>query len=223
MCSVPTAFPSLSRPACFAGWFAPPALIDPLTDPEWAPYYAPLAVPDGVFAPLLSPPSALQTCTEEAVRTGQNLEILSLDIRRAFDSVPFASLRLSLRRLGVPEAYTDLVMRLTEHCQVRVITEHGLSPPFRPAKGIEQGEINAPLLWKIFYDPLLARLTDLLRPSIAPAFGPPLHPVGRAPGPHLTFQHPDCSLCRSFSPLGFFLIGANRGTQAAPQPPRGRQ
>ena len=109
----------------------------------------------------LDPVHILQSFCEDAAMQDKDLYILSLDIKRAFDSVPFESLRLSLARLQVPESYINMIMALAEARDVRVITDHGLSPSFRPAKGIEQGEINAPLLWKIFYDPLLTRLKDL--------------------------------------------------------------
>lgn len=73
---------------------------------------------------------AVHCICEHAVLQKKNLFIVSLDIKSAFDSVPFDSLRASMRRLQIPDNFTD----------------NGLSPTFCPLKGIEQGEINAPLL-----------------------------------------------------------------------------
>lgn len=102
----------------------------------------------------------LQTCIEDANLKDKNIEVLSLDIRRAFDSVPFSSMERSLRRLRIPDSYVKMVMRLLEDRQVSIITDHGLTAPLKPLAGIEQGEVNAPLFWKIFYDPLLTRLAE---------------------------------------------------------------
>lgn len=100
----------------------------------------------------------LQTVIEDAVHKSRNLEICSLDIKKAFDSVPFPSIRKSLERLKIPEGYIELIMQIATARSVQVITGQGLTAPFRPLAGIEQGEVNAPLLWKIFYDPLLTKL-----------------------------------------------------------------
>jgi len=79
---------------------------------------------------------------------------------RAFDSVPFSSVAASLSTIRAPEAYTRLIMHTAESRFVSVNTDHGRSPAFQPGKDIEQGEVNAPFLWKIFYDPLLTRLSS---------------------------------------------------------------
>src|SRR5262249_49454679 len=44
----------------------------------------------------------------------------------------------------------------TRTAQVR--TAHGLTQSYSPATGLDQGEINAPTLWLIVYDPLLCLL-----------------------------------------------------------------
>ena len=41
---------------------------------------------------------------------------------------------------------------------MQVITAFGLSQPLIAQDGIDQGEVISPLLWRIFYDPLLARI-----------------------------------------------------------------
>ena len=87
--------------------------------------------------------------------------VISLDIKRAFDSVPFDSLALSLQRLKLPQAYIELIMHVTRRRQTRVFTAYGETEAFNPKCGIEQGECNAPLMWNIFYDPLLTRLQSL--------------------------------------------------------------
>ena len=41
---------------------------------------------------------------------------------------------------------------------IKIITTYGLSNGFTAEDGIDQGEIISPLLWRIFYDPLLCRI-----------------------------------------------------------------
>ena len=44
--------------------------------------------------------------------------------------------------------------------EARVLAAHGLTRPYSPASGLDQGEINAPTLWLIVYDPLLCLLQE---------------------------------------------------------------
>ena len=55
----------------------------------------------------------------------------------------------------------EFIMHITRSRQTRVFTAFGETEAFNPKCGIEQGECNAPLMWNIFYDPLLTRLQSL--------------------------------------------------------------
>jgi ribonuclease HI len=102
----------------------------------------------------------LNSCIEHAFLTNSPIATLLLDIKKAYDSVTFETLRISMRRLKIPENFIDLITHIASHRSVQVITRYGLTVPFRPSIGIEQGEVNAPLFWKIVYDPLLTALKD---------------------------------------------------------------
>ena len=43
---------------------------------------------------------------------------------------------------------------------MKVITKYGLSDELQAMDGIDQGEVISPLIWRIFYDPLLCRIMD---------------------------------------------------------------
>ena len=43
---------------------------------------------------------------------------------------------------------------------MKVITKYGLSDELQAMDGIDQGEVISPLIWLIFYDPLLCRIMD---------------------------------------------------------------
>src|SRR5262245_29679112 len=95
----------------------------------------------------------------EASRTaGRALELLSLDVRRAYDSVSLTTLQHSLRRIRAPEAYIRMLSTIHTSRSVRALTAYGLTQPYAPASGLGQGEINAPILWLVVYDPLLCLL-----------------------------------------------------------------
>src|SRR4051812_13514657 len=53
-----------------------------------------------------------------------------------------------------------MIMDVATNRRVKVITAYGKTKAFRPECGIEQGEVNAPIFWKVFYDPLLTKLAQ---------------------------------------------------------------
>eukprot|EP00741_Cyanophora_paradoxa_P025789 tig00000396_g24886.t1 len=83
------------------------------------------------------------------------LYILLQDIRRAYDSVSWESMELSMRRLNVPEGYIELHRNIFRRRRARAISGHGLSDEFELECGLPQGGVESPLHWLIFYDALL--------------------------------------------------------------------
>src|SRR5688572_17731164 len=75
---------------------------------------------------------------------------------KAFDSVHLNSLDLSLKRIGMPHLARSFIINLFKNRKLSVITTFGNSPVFEAGDGIDQGEAISSLLWRIFYDPLLA-------------------------------------------------------------------
>ena len=60
-----------------------------------------------------------------------------------------------MQRIGIPFKGIQLITELHTDRQARIITAHGLTSPVHIKSGIEQGETYSPLLWKIYYDPIL--------------------------------------------------------------------
>jgi exonuclease III/ribonuclease HI len=100
----------------------------------------------------------LRAVMDEASHNRQGLEVLLMDIKRAYDSVSWVSMARALQRCRIPERYISLLQGIYEGRSLTVLSAHGPSDPFHPATGLDQGEISSPLLWLIFYDPLLAAL-----------------------------------------------------------------
>jgi ribonuclease HI/exonuclease III len=101
---------------------------------------------------------AIQGLCEASRTAGRPIDLLSLDVRRAYDSVSLTTLQHSLRRIRVPEGYIRLLSTIHSTRTAQIRTAHGLTQPYSPATGLDQGEINAPILWLIVYDPLLCLL-----------------------------------------------------------------
>ncbi|CAJ0823239.1 7394_t:CDS:2, partial [Entrophospora sp. SA101] len=59
---------------------------------------------------------------------------------------------------GESDNFKDLCLNTLKNRQSKIITSVGLTSNFRVEDGIEQGEAWSPILWRIFYDPLLCEL-----------------------------------------------------------------
>ena len=88
----------------------------------------------------------------------KGLEVLLLDVKRAYDSVSWTSLERSLQWIRVPVAYIRLLRTTFAGRTAEVMTGYGNTAQHHPECSLDQEEVNSPLLWPTFYDPLLTRL-----------------------------------------------------------------
>ncbi|CAB4416101.1 unnamed protein product [Rhizophagus irregularis] len=95
---------------------------------------------------------------EDAREKGRELWVVTQDMMKAYDSVSLESLQIALRRLDIPEKFILWIIGLFKNRQMSVITAFGPSPTFIGGDGIDQGDTISPLLWRIFYDPLLVAI-----------------------------------------------------------------
>src|SRR5688572_30973725 len=79
---------------------------------------------------------------------------------KAFDSIGMTPLRYALKRIKLPNTAVDFIVNLFQYRKMKIITNFGLSEELTAADGIDQGEVISPLIWRIFYDPLLCRIMD---------------------------------------------------------------
>ena len=79
-------------------------------------------------------------------------------MKKAFDSVSLTALKAAMERIKLPEITIKLILNLFQGRQSRIITHWGHTEAFTIDDGIEQGEVLSPLIWRIFYDPLLERV-----------------------------------------------------------------
>ncbi|CAB5369198.1 unnamed protein product [Rhizophagus irregularis] len=81
-----------------------------------------------------------------------------VDMSKAYDRVNIYMLRKAMKRIKIPEKLCNIIIGMFQGRTNQVFTPFGLTKPFEMMTGIDQGEIISPLLWIIFYDPLLDRL-----------------------------------------------------------------
>ncbi|KAG9298737.1 hypothetical protein G9A89_012805 [Geosiphon pyriformis] len=79
-------------------------------------------------------------------------------MQKAYDSVGWHHLRASLQRVKMCKRFIKFFGGIHEDRVNRVMTDFGLSDGYKVHNGLDQGEVFSPLLWKIFYDPLLCKV-----------------------------------------------------------------
>jgi Reverse transcriptase (RNA-dependent DNA polymerase) len=103
----------------------------------------------------------LNNTIEDAREHKKELWLLFQDISKAFDSVDPYMMKLALQRIKIPEQIINIINFIGENRMARGITEYGPTEVYRVIKGVDQGDSISPLLWCIFYDPLLTEINTL--------------------------------------------------------------
>ena len=86
--------------------------------------------------------------------------MLTQDISKAFDSISILGLTKSLERLSVPKNIINFISNLFTNRNMNILTAYGTTEIITAGDGIDQGDSISPLLWRIFYDPLLCAVTN---------------------------------------------------------------
>ena len=107
-----------------------------------------------------TPVHILNSIMEYAKEEKKELWLLFQDMSKAFDSVPLHMLSIALRRIKLPESAISFIINLFQERKIKVITEVGLTEEIQASRSIDQGEVISPLMWRIFYDPLLCRIQE---------------------------------------------------------------
>ena len=67
-------------------------------------------------------------------------------------------LKKVLLRIKLPEVAVNFILNLYKERKIKVVTSFRLTEEFEAKDGIDQGEVISPLVWRIFYDPLLCAI-----------------------------------------------------------------
>jgi len=81
-------------------------------------------------------------------------------MKKAFDSVSLKMLEKALERIKLPMSTKKFLLNLFNSRRIKVITSFSLTQEFTAEDGLDQGEVVSPLLWRIFYDPLLYEIQN---------------------------------------------------------------
>ena len=106
------------------------------------------------------PIQLLNNICEEAREKGKELWICFQDTAKAFDTVNLTMLQKAMERIKIPDKAIRFIVNLFENRKLRAITKFGLSQEIKAGDGLDQGETISPLLWRIFYDPLLSKIQN---------------------------------------------------------------
>ena len=88
------------------------------------------------------------------------LILISLDIKKAFDSIPWSALPHLLCKMGVHEEVTDYILSF-ERIGEGIIGEDA---KVKSKAGVPQGSVEGPLFWSAFFNPLLIKLSSFSDP-----------------------------------------------------------
>ena len=105
-----------------------------------------------------TPIHILHNILEDSHDTKNECWVAFQDMAKAFDSVGMVPLAKALERIRLPPMCKNFIINLFKGRSMKIITEYGLSTPLVAGDGIDQGEVISPLIWRIFYDPLLSRI-----------------------------------------------------------------
>jgi len=93
---------------------------------------------------------------QDAKDNKKEIWFLLQDMSKAYDRVNIHMLRHALNRLKLPVSFQIFIENLFTNRWNSVFTPFGLTDKYNTLVGIDQGEVICPLLWCIYYDPLLS-------------------------------------------------------------------
>ena len=82
------------------------------------------------------------------------------DMKKAYNSVEWEALKALLIRIKMNPDFIILLENLHNNRTNNIITEFGLSQDYQVEDGLDQRETHSPILWRIFYDPLLCEIQE---------------------------------------------------------------
>ena len=95
---------------------------------------------------------------EHATTNKKTLWLVTQDMKKAYDSVGTSQLTAAMKRINIHSGYIDLINNIQKGRHNTVQTFFGQTDGYQVQDGLDQGEVNAPIHWRIFYDPLLTAI-----------------------------------------------------------------
>jgi hypothetical protein len=108
-----------------------------------------------------TPITILKAIIEDAKENQNSCYIVSQDMSKAYDSMLPSKLHMALTRIGISKPLSDIILNLNIERTNQVITKVGLTRPYVAEIGIDQGDSLSPLMWRIYYDPLITKINQM--------------------------------------------------------------
>ena len=108
-----------------------------------------------------TPIQILRHIFEDSTTYNKEIWTLSQDMSKAYDIVHVPLLIKALNRIKIPKTIQHIILDILSHRQNQIITNLGNTQHYIVQDGIDQGETITPILWRIYYDPLLAKVYRL--------------------------------------------------------------
>src|SRR5438128_5679184 len=117
-----------------------------------------------------------QICEDAKSSSNNEAWIILQDMKKAYDSIRWQGLSKALTRIKMNSTYINILKNLHQTRRSSIITAHGLTDAYTVQDSLDQGETHAPILWQIFYDPLLIAV-DRIKQSTSYAIIRPIRQI----------------------------------------------
>jgi hypothetical protein len=99
----------------------------------------------------------------DAVEKKEQLYILSLDLRDAFESIPHDLILQNLTSIGTPEQLTKLIMNSYKEATIQMQTKQGFTDRIMIGKGVKQGCPLSLSLFNLGIDQLIRNIREIIK------------------------------------------------------------
>jgi hypothetical protein len=95
---------------------------------------------------------------DDAIAYKKELYIICLDFKDAFGSIPHDLLRYNLKKTGILDDMSEVIIDFYIDTFTNIITGNGVGDDIHIRKGVKQGCLLNPTLFNLCVDPLIRRL-----------------------------------------------------------------